>query len=537
MSSVFASTGSNTPDGLAFDRAGNLYVANNLLVANHWISTIEKFTPGGVGSVFASSGLNAIHGLAFDRDGNLYAANNGDGTIEKFTPGGVSSLFAFTGLNGPFGLAFDRLGNLYATNSADSTIEMFSPAGDDMGVFADAGLSNPQGLAFDSSGNLYEADFGANSILQVAPGIGGAVVSTFASSGLSNPADLAFTNDAGMPLLPEPSIPLLLCVSLPALLTFRYRKTKARLTPEAIGNRYGTTSSDGASGAALDITRGSDSSTAGGIGPCRTRLVRSLLVALGLLNLILPGATRTASAVQFIGTQTAPGQWTYTLTYNPFDNYSIYNSVTTIDLGGLAGVTNATGPSSTDFPQGSGSGLDMLNLAWTPQVLGGGTMVQWSHVGPGTGNFPTDIHVFGFTVTAAGAIDGNVSVSTHGFSTDIGHLPGDANGDGKVGFDDLLILAQNYGKTSAGFPGSPADFNNDGSVGFEDLLVLAQNYGAAAGSGNRDIVASTSGPASLPGVFPLPEPTTSSAVVLMAAAFLRRPGRSRRRAVAPPSSF
>jgi hypothetical protein len=54
-------------------------------------------------------------------------------------------------------------------------------------------------------------------------------------------------------------------------------------------------------------------------------------------------------------------------------------------------------------------------------------------------------------------------------------LPGDANGDRKVDFSDLLILAQNYGKTGQSF--ATGDFNGDGVVGFPDLLILAQNYG------------------------------------------------------------
>ena len=54
-------------------------------------------------------------------------------------------------------------------------------------------------------------------------------------------------------------------------------------------------------------------------------------------------------------------------------------------------------------------------------------------------------------------------------------LPGDANADGRVNFDDLLILAQNYGRTDASF--AQGDFNNDGTVNFDDLLLLAQNYG------------------------------------------------------------
>ena len=53
-------------------------------------------------------------------------------------------------------------------------------------------------------------------------------------------------------------------------------------------------------------------------------------------------------------------------------------------------------------------------------------------------------------------------------------LIGDANGDGAVNFQDLLILAQHYGQ-----PGGLADgdFNGDGTVGFDDLLLLAQHYG------------------------------------------------------------
>jgi len=53
-------------------------------------------------------------------------------------------------------------------------------------------------------------------------------------------------------------------------------------------------------------------------------------------------------------------------------------------------------------------------------------------------------------------------------------LPGDANGDGVVNFADLLILAQNYGKSGTTF--SQGDFNGDGLVSFADLLLLVQYY-------------------------------------------------------------
>jgi hypothetical protein len=52
---------------------------------------------------------------------------------------------------------------------------------------------------------------------------------------------------------------------------------------------------------------------------------------------------------------------------------------------------------------------------------------------------------------------------------------GDANLDGTVNFNDLLLLAKNYGKESkTWFEG---DFDYSGNVNFNDLLVLAKNYG------------------------------------------------------------
>jgi hypothetical protein len=61
----------------------------------------------------------------------------------------------------------------------------------------------------------------------------------------------------------------------------------------------------------------------------------------------------------------------------------------------------------------------------------------------------------------------------------VNFFPGDANGDGKVDFSDLLLLAQHYGQKAATTVSS-GDFNGDGSVGFGDLLLLAQHYGQSA---------------------------------------------------------
>jgi hypothetical protein len=53
-------------------------------------------------------------------------------------------------------------------------------------------------------------------------------------------------------------------------------------------------------------------------------------------------------------------------------------------------------------------------------------------------------------------------------------LPGDANRDGTVDFDDLLILSKNYNGT--GKTWADGDFTGDGLVNFDDLLTLSRNY-------------------------------------------------------------
>lgn len=56
-------------------------------------------------------------------------------------------------------------------------------------------------------------------------------------------------------------------------------------------------------------------------------------------------------------------------------------------------------------------------------------------------------------------------------------LRGDANGDAVVDFDDMLIVARNYGQTGRSFSDGNFDFSTNGSVDFNDLLTLARHYG------------------------------------------------------------
>src|SRR6266566_4284372 len=120
------------PINLAFDRTGNIYVANSVFPffnPGPYTNTIEKFSTNFVNLGSFATGLNKPWGLAFDISGNLYVANSGTNgglknTIVKFTADGVRSTFATasSGLSSPQGLAFDSGGSLYVANSGSGTI-------------------------------------------------------------------------------------------------------------------------------------------------------------------------------------------------------------------------------------------------------------------------------------------------------------------------------------------------------------------------------------------------------------------------------
>ena len=171
--SAFAS-GFDDPVGLAFDAAGNLYVANLL------DNTVSEVTPAGVVSTFAA-GFSGPAGLAFDSAGNLYVANAGSNTVDVVPPGGGTPTTFASGFNWPDRLAFDSAGNLYVANEGSGAVIKVTPAGQ-VATFT-TGFVRPEGLAFDSAGTLYVANAINNTVSQVAEGF--SVPFTLAGTGLA----------------------------------------------------------------------------------------------------------------------------------------------------------------------------------------------------------------------------------------------------------------------------------------------------------------------------------------------------------------
>jgi uncharacterized protein (TIGR03437 family) len=203
----------NSPQGVAVDSAGNIYVSDT---GNERIRLISK----GTISTFAGNGASGstgdygdpkqaqLHlplGLAVDSSGNLYIADSANNVIRQVT-GGIIYTFAgnhiqgfsaeggpavVAALNTPYDITFDKNGNMYIADTGNARIRMVNTSGvittvvgggttyTEGGLATASVLAGPRGVGVDSSGNLYIADADGNRIYKVANN----VITTFAGSG------------------------------------------------------------------------------------------------------------------------------------------------------------------------------------------------------------------------------------------------------------------------------------------------------------------------------------------------------------------
>jgi uncharacterized protein (TIGR03437 family) len=94
------------PTGLAYDAAGNLYIADQ---GNH---RIRRVTPDGRISTVGGD-LNLPTDVEVDARGNLYIADMGNHRIRRLSPDGLLTTVAGTALNSPAAVAVDTSGDLY----------------------------------------------------------------------------------------------------------------------------------------------------------------------------------------------------------------------------------------------------------------------------------------------------------------------------------------------------------------------------------------------------------------------------------------
>jgi hypothetical protein len=107
-------------------------------------------------------------GLALDKAGTLYVADECNGNdVEEFPKGSTTEKTDITGISNPSGLIVDKNGTLYVSTYPASIEEFALGSTTPKQVISGQGLTDPFGLALDKSQNLYVADFGAKQVFEI----------------------------------------------------------------------------------------------------------------------------------------------------------------------------------------------------------------------------------------------------------------------------------------------------------------------------------------------------------------------------------
>jgi hypothetical protein len=219
----------NSPNGVAVDSSGNVYVADTY---NH---VIRKITSTGVvttlaGTAGSSGSVNGTgsaarfknpYGVTVDSSGSVYVSDSGNYTIRRVTSAGVVTTMAGTaGLTGsangtggaarfynPLNVTVDGAGNVYVGDAGNHLIRKVTSSGVVTTLAGTAGSIGsidgtgsaarfyyPTGVAVDSTGNIWVADRDNNTIRKVTSA---GLVSTFAGTAGSSLGNIGSTDGTG----------------------------------------------------------------------------------------------------------------------------------------------------------------------------------------------------------------------------------------------------------------------------------------------------------------------------------------------------
>jgi len=196
-------TYTDNPAALAFDANGDLYVADFPYVSNDTGRVVKipllngTFNTPGETVISNPAGgptLDNPSGLAFDGAGNLYVADFYDSEIIEMPADGSANVIVTSSLNNPAGLAVDGAGDLFIADQENNRVvelpnqngKLNAAAAITLGSATDP-LNQPADVAFDGSGNLIIADWGNGRIVKI----------PLQSGTLNSAAQTTLVNDVG----------------------------------------------------------------------------------------------------------------------------------------------------------------------------------------------------------------------------------------------------------------------------------------------------------------------------------------------------
>ena len=229
----------NYPSGIAFDAAGNLYIAdfgNSVVrkVDTHGRISLYASPPIGDGGPASAASLPYPQTVALDSQGNIYL-NDGSGRIRKIDANGIITTVAGTGeqgyvadgvaatsapLNLPGQIAIGTAGDLFIADTGNHRIRKVDASGTittvagsgisgfsgDGGPAVLAQLSSPSAVAVDRAGDLYIADTDNHRIRKVSTG---GTITTLAGNGAAG-----YSGDGGPASAAELASPVSVAVDL-----------------------------------------------------------------------------------------------------------------------------------------------------------------------------------------------------------------------------------------------------------------------------------------------------------------------------------
>jgi len=210
LSIRYTGGGIHTPQGLAIDVTGNVWLANTNNTLTEMTAATGDFLTGSGG--FSSTALDGPLSLGIDTAGKIWVSNCGlsctgttnPSSLSVFTPsGGTLTAQNLTGssLAVPYGISIDGTNRAWVANANARTASVFTTAGQQSGAtgYTSQTLANPTAIALDSTGNAYVLSPSSSALVEfTSTGAAGTNSAVGTAANLSYPFALA-VDAAGTP--------------------------------------------------------------------------------------------------------------------------------------------------------------------------------------------------------------------------------------------------------------------------------------------------------------------------------------------------